>query len=172
MEDEVWMDIPGYEGLYQVSNLGNIYSARNKKLLAASKQTTYSVVCLSKAGKQKCFGVHRLVALAFIPNPENKPHVNHINCNRHDNRVENLEWVTRDENITHYIKSEKFQKIHKAQQRFYWSKDDSTVAEYELIVGAGISKNIATGEIISNRVLIDSGYKIHCEILTDWWNIK
>ncbi len=169
MESEIWKDIPGYEGLYQVSNMGNVYSVRNKKRLATSQRTAYSIVCLSKDGKQKCFGVHQLVALAFLPNPKNKPQVNHINCNRHDNRAENLEWVTRDENLAHYIKSEKFQKIQKAPQRFFWTKGDSVVEEYDLLVGTGTSRNIVTGEIVSNNDLIDSGYKIHCEILSDWW---
>ena len=166
---EVWKDIPGYEGLYRVSNLGNVYSIRSKKILAGSKQTSYSLVCLYKDGKTKCFGIHRLVASAFIPNPDGKNNVNHINCDRHDNRAENLEWVTWDENITHYLKSEKFQRIHKAPQRHFWAKGDSRIAEYELIARSGMSKNIASGEVVSNRILIDSGYKLHCEILTDWW---
>lgn len=170
MEEEIWKDIHGYEGLYQVSNLGNVFSVRNKKILSQSEHTTYSIVCLSKDGKSKAFGVHRLVASAFIPNPDGKNTVNHINCNRHDNRAENLEWLTWEENISHYTKSEKFQKIHKAPQRHYWLKGDSTVAEYDLIPGTGTSRNIATGEIVSNRFLMDSGYKIHCEILTDWWS--
>lgn len=172
MMAEVWKDIPGYEGLYQISNLGNVYSVRSKKQLATSKRTTYSLVCLSKTGKHECFYLHRLVAKAFVPNPENKPQVNHINCNRHDNRAENLEWVTWDENLDHYIKSEKFQRIQKAPQRFYWTKGNSAVAEYDLIVGSGTSKKITTGEIVPNSILIDSGYKIHCEILSDYWGEK
>jgi hypothetical protein len=171
MKKEIWKDIPGYEGLYKISNLGNVYSVRNKKCLSKSKRTTYSLVCLSKCGKHECFHVHRLVAIAFIPNPENKPQVNHINCNRHDNRVENLEWVTLDENYMHYWNSEKFQRIHKAPQRYYFVKDGCT-EEYNLIRGTGTSQNIVTGEVVKNRVLTDSGYKIHCEILTDYWEEK
>lgn len=76
--NEIWKDVVGYEGLYQVSNLGNVKSLRNNKLL---KQTTdrygYKRSTLSYLNKQKCFQVHRLVAMTFIPNPLNKPTVNH-----------------------------------------------------------------------------------------------
>lgn len=117
MVEEIWKDIPGYEGLYQVSNLGSVYSARRKKRLSASTKNTYIIVCLSKDGKQKPFYIHRLVAEAFIPNPENKPQVNHISCDTHDNRAENLEWVTRDENLKKYWDSDKYKRILSEQRK-------------------------------------------------------
>lgn len=94
---EIWKDIPGYEGLYQVSNLGNV---RRTKLLKKyyDKTKGYDVISLSKNGKSKIAKVHQLVAKTFIPNPNNKPEINHINTIRTDNRVENLEWCTRSEN--------------------------------------------------------------------------
>ena len=101
---EIWKDIENYEGLYQVSNLGRIKSIRKMKkqnILKLGTRNTYNVINLMKNGKARSFQVHRLVAKAFIPNPENKPQVNHINGVKNDNRLENLEWVTRSENTIH-----------------------------------------------------------------------
>lgn len=95
---ERWKDIIGYEGLYQVSNLGRVRSLGNKthpgihlmKLIIS--KFGYVVIKLCKDGKEKLLKVHRLVAKAFIPNPLNLPHINHINEDKTDNRVSNLEW--------------------------------------------------------------------------------
>lgn len=102
MEKEIWKDIAGYEGLYQVSNFGRIKSLRSKIILASlSSKSGYCYVGLAKNGMNKQKSVHRLVALAFIPNSENKPEVNHIDGNKHNNTVKNLEWVTKSENMKH-----------------------------------------------------------------------
>ena len=100
---EIWKDIKGYEGLYQVSNKGRVKSlgnnkAKKEKILSLKPSNDgYIRVCLCKNGKEKPFYVHRLVAEAFLPNPDNLPVVNHkIDDFEHrsDNRVENLEWCT------------------------------------------------------------------------------
>lgn len=93
--EEIWKDIEGYEGLYQVSNLGRVKSLRYKRILRGwlDKQC-YAYVHI----KNKPYKVHRLVAQAFIPNPDNKPYIDHINTIKTDNRVENLRWVTPKEN--------------------------------------------------------------------------
>lgn len=102
---ETWKDVKGYEGLYQVSGDGRVRrlpwlrcNRINYLHSTEDKRHGYCRVMLSKYGVSKRFLVHRLVAAAFIPNPDNKPCVDHINRNRSDNRVENLRWCTHKEN--------------------------------------------------------------------------
>jgi hypothetical protein len=96
-------DVKGYEGLYAVSSCGKVWSYTNNRFLIPRHQrkTGYDKVHLCKDGKIKDFLVHRLVAEAFIPNPENKPQVNHLDENKTNNHVENLEWATRRENTNY-----------------------------------------------------------------------
>lgn len=116
---EIWKDIKGYEGLYQVSNLGNIkalykewFTGLNNNILRTKKEhllilknnNKYQQVELYKKSKYKRTSVHRLVAIHFIKNPKDYPCVNHINAIRHDNRIENLEWCTYSQNSRHAVK--------------------------------------------------------------------
>lgn len=98
---EIFVDIKGYEGLYKISNLGNIYSFRSFDLLKPKDSHSYKYVTLCKDGKRKNKFIHRLVAEAFIPNTSNKPQVNHIDGNKSNNTVKNLEWATPKENCEH-----------------------------------------------------------------------
>ena len=92
---EVFKDVPGYEGLYQVSNLGNVKSLITGKILSPGiDKGGYLKVSLYKSGEYKKLLVHRLVAIAFIPNPSNYPEVNHKDENKQNNCVDNLEWCT------------------------------------------------------------------------------
>ena len=107
-QDEIWKDIKGYENQYQISNLGNIRALSRKgqrkgveRMETRISNWGYPIISIWKNNKQKTFSVHRLVAETFIANPNNKAEVNHKNGIKTDNRVENLEWVTREENIQH-----------------------------------------------------------------------
>lgn len=117
---EEWKDIEGYEGLYQVSNLGRVKRSKGKYmkseriLMLFINTPGYLQVMLCKNNKCKKFTVHRLVANAFIPNPENKPQVNHIDEDKTNNKVSNLEWVTAKENVNHGTRNERSSKKIKA----------------------------------------------------------
>lgn len=116
MNNEIWKDVVGYEGIYEVSNFGRVRTHKNKTtftkqhgirkwkqriLKEKSKNNRDVRFSLWKNGKSKDFLAHRLVALAFIPNPENKKTVNHIDGNPKNNKVDNLEWATHYENNNH-----------------------------------------------------------------------
>ncbi|MCM6931239.1 NUMOD4 motif-containing HNH endonuclease [Enterococcus italicus] len=120
MNKEIWKDISGYEGLYQVSNFGRVKSLARKvprsggklhsvkeTMKTPSKRKGYLLVNLSKLGIKKRVSIHRLVALAFIDNPSDKPEVNHIDENKENNYVHNLEWVTAKENSNHGTRNER-----------------------------------------------------------------
>lgn len=129
-EAEEWRDIPGFEGYYQASNLGRIrgvdrtfirhgfpVTVRGRILRPGTnrgKQDGYCFVCLMKDGKRAQLYIHRLVATAFLGNPNNLPCINHKNKNIHDNSVKNLEWCTYRDNVTymdaHILRGEKQRK--------------------------------------------------------------
>lgn len=102
--------VKGFEGLYEVDTNGNVYSliqttSRRKGMLKSYNMNGYRKVNLyDQNGKCKKKYIHRLVAEAFIENPNNKPNVNHIDADRSNNRVSNLEWCTQSENIQHCVK--------------------------------------------------------------------
>jgi len=113
--EEMWKPIKDFEDLYEISNLGRIKSlekSRNyknttrlvrSKILNSANCQGYRILTLSRDSKKVNYRVHRLVCEAFIPNPKNKPYVNHIDENKSNNVVTNLEWVTAKENINHSI---------------------------------------------------------------------
>lgn len=121
--EEIWKDIEGYVGFYQISNLGNVKSlerivirngiAQKRKERIMSKRKNddgYYIAKLNLNKISKSISIHRLVAQAFIPNPLNLPEVNHKDCNRTNNCVNNLEWCTHTDNIQHSAKLGRYPK--------------------------------------------------------------
>ena len=102
MKKEIWRDIKGYEGLYQVSNMGRVKS-KNGLLHLNTNTYGYKHITLSKENERKTQTVHTLVAMAFVDNPLNKPQVNHKDGNKENNTADNLEWVTQEDNNRHAI---------------------------------------------------------------------
>lgn len=136
MEQEIWKDIKGYDGQYQVSNLGNVrclgktYKNNGtdveKKMFYCSKikhpegYTHVKIKSIEKGWQN--VRIHRLVAEAFIPNPDNKPFIDHINTIRDDNRVENLRWVTRKENANNPLTIEHVRNATTGEKNPFYGK--------------------------------------------------
>ena len=146
-----WRDIEGYEGLYQVSNLGRVRSlnCRGHKgcigiLTPRLDGKGYEMVALYKEGKARNTKIHRLVAQAFIPNPNNYPQVNHKDENKTNNDVKNLEWCTNEYNHNYGTRNER--------------------------VGKSLSKKvicITTGEIFNSMREACRKYNIHTGSMTE-----
>lgn len=168
---EIWKDIKGYENIYQVSNLGRIktldkyvnclYGQKRlikEKIIKTFKNNNgYFITSLYVNSKSKKFLVHRLVAEAFIPNPDNKPQINHIDGNKENNCVDNLEWVTQSENELHASKfgltkrqkevvAENNKKL-KSKRVFQYNLNGTFIKEYESVSSAAKQNNFATGAI-------------------------
>ena len=173
MNIEIWKDIEGYEGLYQVSNTGKIKSLKswggnNERIMKPRNQGTgYLSIGLSKDKKCRQFLVHRLVAQAFIPNPNNYDFVNHKDENKTNNVIENLEWCTKSYNSIYYLNfnpkrkkeyAERLKKnpspmtqripkthIYKVNQ---YTKDGEFIATYDSPTEASIKTGISNSQII------------------------
>ena len=156
---EIWKDINGYEGYYKISNLGNVKSIdrfdgvhdRKGTIIKQNlKQNGYLQVGLRMHNKRKWFGVHRLVAIHFIENPENKPQVNHIDGNKKNNTVGNLEWVTPKENQNHATKLGLRKNVLKGEKHRYYGKFGADSHSAKKV----IRRNPKTGEIKVYKAII------------------
>lgn len=148
--EEKWKPIKNYEKLYQVSNYGRIkrsyreYTLFNyltkrenkrivkEKILKGTTNKGYKRICLTKDKKEKNLFIHRLVAEVFIPNPQNKPFINHIDGNKQNNKVDNLEWCDYDENNNHAYNNE----LRKSKGRIsiaQYDLNDNYIASFESI---------------------------------------
>jgi hypothetical protein len=184
--EEKWIEISGYEGKYMVSTFGNILSIEKKvkssrgngichvkeKIVKsfANRNGYFSVLLYSN-----CFGkrysLHRLVAQAFIPNPENKPQVNHKDGNKSNNKVDNLEWVTQSENNLHSYNvlnrnraKKKGADSHISKPVSVYSIDDKLIGEYVSIKDAAIKlghSNEYISGLLRGKIKINKIYVKH-----------
>ena len=145
--DEKWLPVLGYEGLYIVSDRGNIFSLRRNIILRGRKNHRgYWQVNLCKNGRMTTHRVHRLVATHFVPNPENLPEINHINENKIDNRAENLEWCDRSYNVNYGDRTTK-QKIKVSIPVVQFSLSDERIAEFPSVIQASRELKISSSGI-------------------------
>lgn len=131
---EIWKDVVGFEGLYMVSNYGRVKNCRTGKIMKPFERKGYLRIGLTKNHKQIKYPVHRLVAMAFIPNPNNLPFVNHKDENKFNNCVDNLEWCTAQYNNTYGNRIEKYVKTNTngkcSKSVFQYSTDDKLIKEW------------------------------------------
>ena len=163
--EEIWKDIVGYEGLYQVSNLGRVKSCERmivhfrgglrklkEKIRKAAKDTDgYLVLDLYRNGKGKFHKVHRLVAISFLETQDGKNEVNHINGQKEDNNINNLEWCNSSENQLHAFRNGlKKPQINNEKAVIMYSKEDRKfIMEFKSIAKASKHLNCKTGDIVS-----------------------
>ncbi len=172
--EEIWKDIKNYEGLYQVSNLGRVKSlsrfikcrnGKRKTVTKILKQTSirYAMLDLGKRNKKI---VHRLVAEAFIPNPNNKPQINHIDGNKLNNNAKNLEWCTQSENQIHayrtglqkgYCKSQSGENNPKNRPVIQMDMNNNFINEYFSITEAQIQIGLSHISCVCRGVRNHSG---------------
>lgn len=167
-EVEWWVDVKGYEGYYQVSNLGRVRSLdrgmyvsdvrypkprwirrKGRVLKNYTDGTDRRIVVLQMFGVGKTITVHRLVALHFLPNPDNFPVVNHINHDHHDNRASNLEWCTQKHNIGQAIAAGRMNHIFKQHEKLTKiTKSQAIKIKKLLALGLGrsrVAKDVGVG---------------------------
>lgn len=155
MIEEEWRDIEGYKGKYQVSSMGNVKSLNynntgGEKILKPGKNKGgYLYVNLWKNNKGKNVTIHRLVATAFIDNPKNKPHIDHINTIRDDNRACNLRWVTQKENNNNPISVSKLSGANSCRARkvLQFNKEGVLVREWDCMMDAERELGFSSGHI-------------------------
>ena len=114
-------------------------------------------------GKRKCCAVHRLVAMTFLPNPDNLEEVHHKNHDHHDNRASNLAWISKNDNLAEYAKSDLCKQFCKDGQLWFMKKKDSDIIEYEVLTHTGNARNLTTGELIPLWKLREQGYVMTCK---------
>ena len=160
MKEEIWKDIEGYEGLYQISNMGRVKSVERTVRCGRGYYRTvpekirkgrndgwgYLFVSLYKDGKAKECRINRLVAQAFLPNPDNLPEVNHIDENKQNNCVDNLEWCSRSYNINHGTRNKKVAEKN-SKPVFSVDKESGLIMWWQSAMEASRQLGISQGNI-------------------------
>ena len=144
---EIWKDCKGYDGKYQISNKGRIWSVSSNRVLSLNERSGYlGTILIKPNGKRQNEHCHRLVALAFLDNPNNLPQVNHIDENKHNNNVENLEWCSSYYNMTYgeafKIAAEKRKKVLNQ-----YDKKGNFIKQWESLKEASETLGISKGNI-------------------------
>lgn len=154
MENEIWEPIKGYEGLYEVSDLGRVRSlerldalgrwTKTRILRLSKNQQGYPKVRLFKDNKGKTYPVHKLVAIMFLPNPDNLPQIDHINTKRDDARLCNLRWCTAKQNCNNPISIQHYKNVPRLPiparcKPVYQIKDGIVIAEFHSTRAASIA---------------------------------
>ena len=177
-QQEIWKDIEGFEGIYQVSTFGRVKSLeRNgggnnstikERILKPADNKGYLRVSLYKHRKPNNWKlIHRLVALAFIPNPKNKRQVNHKNFCKSDNTIENLEWATKQEDAAHLARSGKVAGENHSKSKLTWEKVKEIRNKYlsdNKTSNSTLAKKYSIGkptirQIIHNKIWKDKEYQ-------------
>lgn len=171
MTEEIWKDIPGYEGLYQASTLGNIRSLPKSDIRHTKRATSvwnvsgkilkgrvgrhgYLIVAIYKNQTRCDISIHRLICLTFLDNPEQKPYVNHKNCIKYDNRLENLEWCTQKENIAHA-----------------WANGKMKTCKGKFLGTKSVHSKLTEDQVVEMRTLYASGGYTH-KYFADKYNMS
>ena len=155
MDTEIWKPVFGYENSYEVSNLWIVKSKKTLKPLKwSSTWNWYLKIKVKKENWTRNLIIHRLIAQSFIPNPENKPCVNHINWIKTDNRVENLEWVTYSENMKHAYKTS----LHKQTENNFFKRNAWRFSKWKFWKDSMGAKTIIQYDLLWN-------------IIKEWWSI-
>lgn len=166
---EIWKDVKGFEGLYQVSNMGNVKSLGRKvynyfqkeRILQPAKINGYLRVALFKDSHCKNYLVHRLVAEHFITNPDNKPQINHKDGNKENNVWTNLEWNTSKENNMHAFKNG-LNKPHNMRKIIQYDLNGNFIKKWNSIIEASKNLKINSGNLsstLNGKFKTCGGYK-------------
>ena len=168
-----WKDVVDYETLFSVSNTGEVFSKRTNKILKQhTKRNGYKTIATKiggRNGKSLCFKVHRLVATAFIPNPESKPYVNHIDGDPGNNNLKNLEWCTASENTIHAINFglsniDHILQLNKRKRKLspdqvIFIRENSKLPKHERLTTSDLSNIFNINRATIDRILNNKGYK-------------
>lgn len=186
---EEWRDMVGFEGYYQVSSLGRIKRLKTSDIgkdgkvknfqphiLKQQKQRGYMNVMVSVNNVQKRFRIHRLIGLAFTPNPENKPYINHKNGIRDDNTVPNLEWSTNSENQLHAYrilgKQNPRNRLGKTGAHCYNAKEVFQYSEEDVFIKQWPAVSVAARELKVMQSAISRACKKGYSCLGFKWKYK